>query len=180
MADYQTIVNNLNVMRGNALVEIAPYIDGNPNWVSVGAITELETELDAPIASEENDNADSTDRFNKQELKIKFTQIELLNLDAWEILYGNLIDVEMGSDYTKIFGGGSGSIPNFMCRLTTTEDEKVFKLTAYKCNLTKMFSMKYAKDDDDDTRIKIPVELVGKTDPYRNNYVWELEGPFNG
>lgn len=177
---FQTVVDNLNVMRGNALLEIAPYVDGNPAWVSVGAISDLEVTLDASVAKEENDNADSTDRFNKQELQIKFSQIELLKLDVWEILYGDLVDIEMESDSTQISGGHKSAIPYFMTRLTTENDSRIFKLTAYKCNLQKLFSMKYAKDDAEDNRIKIPVEIVGKTDPYRANKVWNIEGPFNG
>jgi hypothetical protein len=177
---YQTVVDNLNVMRGNALLEVAPYVDGEPAWVSAGAISDLEVEIDASVAKEENDNADSTDRFNKQEAKIKFTQIELLRLDVWEILYGALVDIEMESDSTQISGGHKSAIPYFMTRLTTENDSKVFKFTAYKCNLQKLFSLKYAKDDADDTRLKIPVEIVGKTDPYRGDKVWNIEGPFNG
>ena len=57
MAEFQTVVDNLNVIRGNGLVEVANYIDGDPTWVNVGAVTDLSIEEDAPIAREENDNS---------------------------------------------------------------------------------------------------------------------------
>lgn len=180
MAEYQTTVNNLNVIRGSGLVEVAPYIDGNFSWVSVGAVKGLSVEELFTVAKEENDNADSTDRINKQEIKIAFTQLELLNLDAWEIMRSTLDTIEMGSDSTKIFSGNATEIPYFAVRITTKNSGSPFYLTGYKCQLQKGFNFQYQKDDGEDTRIQNPVEILGRTDPYRNNFVWEIEGAFNG
>lgn len=180
MAEYQTTVNNLNVVRGNGLLEVAPYIDGNPSWVSVGAIKGLSVEEIFSVAKEENDNADSTDRINKQEVSIKFTQLEILNLDVWEILRGDLDTIEMGSDSTKIYSGDKTAIPTFMARITTANGGEPFYFTAYKCQMQKGFSFQYQKDDGDDTRLQNPIEVLGRQDPYRGNFVWELEGEFNG
>lgn len=180
MAEYQTTINNLNVIRGSGLLEVAPYIDGNPSWVSAGAIKGLSAEEIFSIAKEENDNADSTDRINKQEIKITFTQLELLNLDVWEIMRSTLDDIVMGSETTKIFSGAATEIPYFMARITTKNNGEPFYLTAYKCQLQKGFNFQYQKDDGEDTRIQNPLEILGRTDSNRNGYVWEIEGAFNG
>lgn len=180
MAEYQTTINNLNVIRGSGLVEVATYIDGVPTWYDVGAVKDLSVEEEVAVGREENDNADSTDRINKQELKIGFTQLEILNLDVWEIIRGSLDTIEMGSDTTKIFSGNKTEIPFFMLRITTKNSDSPFYFTAYKCNIGKGFSFQYQKDDGEDTRIQNPIELVAKQDPYRNDYVWEMEGGFNG
>jgi hypothetical protein len=180
MAEFQTTVNNANVVRGNGLVEVANFIDGNPTWFNVGAVTELSVEEDAPIAREENDNADSTDRINKQEVKIAFTQLELLNLDVWEIMRSTLDTIQQGSTTTKIFSGNQTEIPFFMLRITTANGGEPFYFTAYRCNLVKGFTFQYQKDDGEDTRIKNPIEIIGKSDSTRNGFVWEIEGSFNG
>lgn len=180
MAEYQTSINNLNVIRGNGLVEVAPYVDGTPAWVSVGAIKSLSVEEIFSVAKEENDNADSTDRVNKQEVAVKFTQLELLNLDVWEIMRSTLDTIIMESTSTKILSGAATEIPFFMLRITTANSGSPVYFTAYKCQLQKGFNFKYQKDDGDDTRIQNPVEIIGRTDPYRRGFVFELEANFNG
>jgi len=180
MAQFQTVVTDLNVMRGNALVEIAAYVDGEPEWIEVGAVTGLKVEPDAPIAREENDNADAVERFNKIEYKIAFNQIEVLKLEAWEILYKGLADIKMNSSTTEISVGHLSAIPLIMVRLTTENDGKTFMGTFFKCNLAKMFGAEYKKDDAEDNRIMIPIELVAKSDSTRANKVFSLEGNFNG
>lgn len=180
MAEFQTTVNNLNVVRGNALVEIAPYTSGDPSWVSVGAVMDLNVTENAPIAKEENDNADSTDRINKQELTISFTQVEILNLDVWEAMRGSLDTITMESQTTKIQSGSKNEIPYCMIRLTTKNNSNTFYLVAYRCNIQKGFEFSYQKDDGDDTRLKNNVELIAKTDPNRGGFVYEIEAPFNG
>lgn len=180
MAEYQTTVNNLNVIRGSGLVEVAPYIDGNPTWVSVGAVKGLSVEEIFTIAKEENDNADSTDRINKQEIKIAFTQLEILNLDVWEILRSTLDTITMESQTTKIQSGNATEIPYFMVRITTANNGSPFYFISYKCQLQKGFNFQYAKDDGEDARIQNPVEILGRTDANRGGFVWEIEGGFNG
>lgn len=180
MAEFQTTVNNLNVVRGSGKVEVAPYTAGNPSWVNVGAIKSLSVEENVTVSKEENDNADSTDRINKQEVSIKFTQLELLNLDVWEILRGTLDTIQQGSETTKILSGDKTEIPVFMVRITTKNNGVPFYFMAYRCQMQKGFAFSFQKDDADDTRIQNPVEIVGKTDSNRNGYVWELESSFNG
>lgn len=175
MPDYQTVVNNLNVIRGNGLLEVANYTSSDPTWFSVGAIQGLSVEEQLTIAKEENDNADSTDRAAKQEVVISFTQLELLNLDVWEIIRGNLDTIVVDSNETKIFSGNKTDLPEFMVRVTTSNSDTPFYLTAYRCTLQKGFTFEYQKDDAEDPRIKNPMEILGKTDSTRNGYVWELE-----
>lgn len=180
MAQFQNTVTDLNVMRGNAVVELAAYTAGEPEWVDVGAIVGLKIEPDAPVAKEENDNADATERFNKIELKVSFTQIEILKLEAWEILYKDLFEIKMNSNTTEISGGHLSAIPQVMIRLTTINDSKLFQMTCFKCTLEKLFGMEYKKDDADDNRIMVPVELKAKSDSNRANKVFNLEANFNG
>lgn len=180
MPQYQTTVNNLNVVRGNALLEIAPYTSGDPVWSSVGAITDLKITEETQIASEANDNADSTDRVNKQEIMISFTQLEILNLDVWEALRGSLDTITMESQTTKIQSGNKSSIPYCMIRTTTSNGSEPFYFIAYKCNIRKGFEFAFQPDDAEDTRIKNAIELIGKTDSNRGGLVYEIQGYFNG
>ena len=180
MAEYQTTVDNLNVVRGNALLEIAPYTSGDPVWTSVGAITDLAITEETQIASEENDNADSTDRVNKQEVMISFTQLEILDLDVWEAMRGSLDTITQESQTTKIQSGNKSGIPYCMIRTTTKNGEEPFYFIAYRCNIRKGFEFAFQPDDAEDTRLKNTVELIGKTDPNRGGLVWELQGYFNG
>lgn len=180
MAEFQTTANNLLMVRGSGKLEVAPYIDGNPSWVDVGAIKGLSVEEIVTVSKEENDNAESTDRINKQEVSIKFTQLELLNLDVWEIMRQGLDTIVQDSSETKIMSGNSSIIPIFMVRITTKNDGGPFYFTAYRCQMQKGFNFQFPKDDADDRRIVNPVELIGKTDFNRNGFVWEMEGNFNG
>lgn len=178
MSEYQTIVNNLDVVRGNGLVEVATYTAGAPSWTSVGAITGLSVEEALTVSKEENDNADSTDRASKQEIKIKFTQMEIMNLTVWGILRSSLDTIVTDSNETKIFSGNKSAIPEFMCRVTTKNDGRTFYFVAYRCTLQKGFTFDYQKDDADDRRIKNPIEIIGKTDANRSGYVWEIGSDF--
>ena len=181
MAEFQTTVNNLNVIRGNGLVEVANYVKGDPDWFNVGAVTDLSVEEDLTVAKEENDNADSTDRVAKQEVKIAFVQLEILNLNVWEIMRGEIDTIVQDSSETKIFSGDKTNIPELMVRITTKNSGTPFYFTAYRATLQKGFAFAYQKDDGEDARIKNPVELLGKTDSYRKGYVWEIESDgFNG
>ena len=105
----------------------------------MGAIKGLSVEENFVVSKEENDNADSTDRVNKQEISIKFTQLEMLNLDAWEIMRSSLDTIEMGSDSTKILSGNKTEIPIFMVRVTTKNNGSPLYFMAYKCNMQKCF-----------------------------------------
>ena len=180
MPQYQTTVDNLNVIRGNALLEVAPYTSGDPSWISVGAITDLSISEEIQVASEENDNADSTDRVNKQEVMISFTQIEILKTDVWEALRGELDTITQESQTTKIQSGNKSEIPYCMIRTTTLNGSEPFYFIAYKCNIRKGFEFAFQPDNAEDTRIKNSVELIGKTDSNRGGLVYELEGYFNG
>jgi hypothetical protein len=180
MAQFQTIVNNLNVMRGNGVLSLAKYTTGEPEWIEAGAIADLNIDPDAPVAREENDNADATERFNKIEFKIGFTQLELLKLEIWEILYDGLADINMNSSTTEIDIGHLSQIPTIMCKIETENDGKHLEAQFFKCSLAKLFSFKYAKDDAEDARIKNPIELLAKSDANRANKVVHLEGNFNG
>ncbi len=180
MAEFQTVVNDLNIVRGNGLLEVAPYIDGTPEWFTVGAIKDLAIEEETVISSEENDNADATDRINKQEVKISFIQLEILNLDVWEIMRSTLDTITVESQITKIQSGNKTEIPYFMCRITTKNNDVPFYFMAYKCNIAKGFSFAYQKDDGDDTRLQNTIEIMTKQDPARGDLVWEIEGTFTG
>lgn len=181
MAEFQTTVTPANLIRGNGLVQFSPYVDGEPDWaVSAGAITDLAVEPDFTLAAEEFDNADKIESISKWDVKLSFTFKELLNLDAWEVLYGSLIDVSVESDETTISGGHNTQIPYFMAKITTLNDGSPVYFTLYKCNLITPFALEYKKDDGDDRIINSPVEIMGKTDPYRAGKVWELKGAFNG
>ncbi len=180
MSQFQTVINNLNVMRGNGLLSLAKYTTGSPEWVEVGAIAGLKIEPDAPVAREENDNADATERFNKIEFKIAFVQLEVLKLETWEILYDGLADIKMNSATTEIDIGHLSQIPTIMVKIETVNDGKHLEAQFFKCSLAKLFSFEYQKDEADDARIKNPIELLAKSDSNRANKVVHLEGDFNG
>lgn len=181
MAEYQTTATSTNMVRGNGKVEVANYVSGDPVWFDVGAVTDLTVEEELSIATEEYDNAVGIDRAYKQEVKLSFTQLEILNLDVWEILRGGLDTITQDSDEIKIKSGDKNTIPFFMCRVTTKNDDKPLYFTAYKCNVQKGFSFQYQKDDAENRVLQNPIEMIAKQDPYRGYYVWELESNyFNG
>lgn len=175
MPSYQTTVNNELVVRGSGLVEVANYTEGNPTWFSVGAITGLNIVENMTIAKEENDNADSTDRVAKQEVTVTFTRYELLNLDVWEILRGDLDTIVVDSNETKIFSGNNTDLPIFMIRTTTSNNGTAYYFTGYRANLAKGFSHAFPADAAEDPRVSEEVEIICKTDSNRNGYVYEIE-----
>lgn len=180
MAEFQTVATSLNMVRGSAKIEVAPYTTGDPSWVDVGAAVGISAVEEVTIATEENDNADSEDRISKQELRISFTRFEVLNLDAWEIMRSSLDTITMESNTTKIQTGNKSTIPRFMVRLTTKNSGGTFYVVAYRCNIVKGMEFSYQKDDSEDTRIQDSVEIIAKTDSARGGLVFELEGPFVG
>jgi hypothetical protein len=171
MPEYQTTVqNDLNILRGNGLVEVSRYKE-TPEWFNVGAITDLVAEEELTISAEENHNTDSEDRVTKQRLKITFNQLEPLNLDVWEIMRAGddyLDTITMNSDQTTIKSGNRSSLPVFMTRITTKNDGKQLVLTGFKCNLTAGFNWCYKADDDEDRRMPSPIELICKPDTLYN------------
>ena len=173
-----TVTNDLNIVRGNALLEIAPWIDGNPTWINVGAITELNVEEIMTIGKEENDNAEAVNKVRKQEIQISFNQIEWLKLDVWEALRRGLDTITLESGNTKIQSGNNSTLPYLLVRLTTDNDSNPITFMAYKCQLNSGFNFSYKKDDDEDTRLFNPVEIIGRTDSSRNDFVWEIQGDF--
>lgn len=174
MAEFQTTGTSLDMIRGSGKLEVAPYIDGAPTWKDVGAIADLSVEENLGIATEEADNIEGVDRVHKQEVNIKFTQLEILASDVWAILRSSLDTIETESDETRIHTGNKTEIPFFMVRITTKNDGRPVYFYAYKCNLKKGFSFDYAKDDAEDRRMKNAIEIVGKQDSARNNFVWSI------
>jgi len=189
MPEFQTTVqSDLNILRGNALIEVSRY-KATPEWINVGAITDLVAEEELAIAAEENHNTDSEDKVTKQRLKVTFNQLEPLNLDVWEIMRGGddaLDTITLNSNETTIKSGNKSTLPSFMIRLTTKNDGKQLILTGFKCNLTLGFNWAYKPDDDEDRRMPSPVEIICKPDPTYNadadgnGYVWSMVGWFNG
>jgi hypothetical protein len=180
MAEFQTVATDLNMVRGSGKVEVAPYTAGDPEWVDAGAIVGLTATEQTTVAVEENDNADSNRRISKQEVLVAFTQLELLNLDVWEIMRGNLDTIQMESQTTKILSGDKTTLNDFMVRITTKNDDKTFTLIIYKANINKGWELAYQKDDGEDTRLQNTVELLGRTDANRGDLVYEIESYFNG
>ena len=182
MADYQTTVTNLNLVRGSGKVEVAPYTTGDPSWIDVGGITGLSVIENMTIATEEYDNAVFSKTVSKQEVTIAFTQLEILNLDVWEVVRGiNLDTITMESQTVKIQSGNKSTLPNFMVRVTTKNDDNgPIYFIAYYCQINKGIEFAYQKDDGEDRRLQNPVELIARADPGRGDLVYELEGPFNG
>ena len=140
-------------------------------YISEKRVAQLAYQINPRIPSE---------LISKWDIKLAFTFKELLNLDVWELLYGTLIDVEVESNETTISGGHNTQIPNFMSKITTLNDGSPVYFTLYKCNLIVPFSLEYKKDDGDDRIINSPVEIMGKTDPYRGGKVFDIRGAFNG
>lgn len=180
MAEFQTVATDLNMVRGSGKIEVAPYTTGDPVWVNAGAMVGLTITEQTTIAVEENDNADSNRRVSKQEILVSFTQLEILNLDVWEITRGNLDTVTQESQTTKIQSGAANTIADFMVRITTKNDDSPVYLIVYKANINKGFEFSYQKDDGEDTRLQNTVEFLGRTDSARGGFVYEIEGPFVG
>jgi hypothetical protein len=174
MAEFQTTGTSLDMIRGSGKLEVATYIDGSPTWYDVGAIADLSVEEMLGIATEEADNVEGVDRVHKQEISIKFTQLEILDSTVWQVLRGALDTVETESDETRIHTGNKTEIPYFMVRITTKNDGRPVYFYAYKCNLKKGFSLDYSKDDAEDRRVKNAIEVVGKQDSARNYFVWSI------
>ncbi len=89
--------------------------------------------------------------------------------------------IEVDYDYTpaasvKYVSGDKAELPWFMVRITTKNDGNPFYFTAYKCKIRRGKKFTYAKDDDKDRRVKMPIEIVCKPDPlYHSSLVYETE-----
>jgi len=181
MSEYQTTVTALNLIRGSGKLEVAAYTTGDPSWVDVGGITGLSVVENLTIANEEYDNAVPSKTVSKQELVVSGVQLEILNLDVWEIIRGDLDTIVQESQTSKIQSGDKSVLPNFMVRVTTKNDDNgSIYLIGYYCNINKGFEFAYQKDDGEDRRLQNSFEFVGRGDPGRGSKVYELEGPFNG
>jgi hypothetical protein len=181
MAEYQTTATDLNLIRGSGKLEVANYTSGDPTWYDVGGITGLTVTENQTISTEEYDNAVYNKTVSKQEVTIAFTQLELLNLDVWEILRGGLDTITQESQTTKIQSGGSSTLPDFMVRITTKNGTNgPIYFIAYFCTVNKGLELAYQKDDGEDRRLQNSCEFVGRSDPNRGDFVFEIEGPFNG
>ncbi|UCF13192.1 MAG: hypothetical protein JSW06_02765 [Thermoplasmatales archaeon] len=178
MPEFQTTVNNNLVVRGSGKLEVAPYTSGTPAWVNVGAIKSLVTNEELTVSEEENDNADSTSRVSKQEVTISFIQLELLNLDVWEIMRGSIDTIIQDSNETKILSGNKSDVPKFMVRITTKNDSKTLYFMAYNCTIKSGFTFEYQADEAEDARIQNPLEILCKTDSNRNGLVFEIESNY--
>jgi len=181
MAEYQTTSTDLNLIRGSGKVEVAPYTTGDPAWVDVGGIIGLTFNENQTISTEEFDNAVYNKRVSKQEVIIGFTQLEHANLDVWEIMRGDLDTITMESQTTKIQSGNKSSLPDFMLRITTKNDDNgPWYFMAYRCTVNKGFEYSFQKDDGEDRRLQNTVEILGRSDSGRGDLVWEIDGPYNG
>lgn len=181
MPEYQTSATDLNLIRGSGKVEVANYTTGDPTWYDVGGVIGLTVTEALTVSTEEYDNAVYDKTVSKQEVTIAFTQLELLNLDVWEILRGGLDTITQESQTTKIQSGNSNDLPDFMVRVTTKNGSNgPIYFIAYKCTVNKGLELAYQKDDGEDRRLQNPVEFMGRSDSARGNHVWEMEGPFNG
>jgi hypothetical protein len=182
MAEYQTTSTDLNLIRGSGKIEVAPYIDGDPTWFDVGGIIGLTVTENQVISTEEFDNAVYNKRVSKQEVTIAFTQLELLNLDVWEIMRGNLDTITQETNNVKIQSGNKSTINDFMVRITTKNDDNgPIYFMAYRCTINKGFELAYQKDDGEDRRLQNAVEILGRSDANRGDLVYEIESTaFNG
>jgi len=181
MAEYQTTATSLNIIRGSGKVEVANYTSGDPTWFDAGGVIGLSAVENMTISMEEYDNAVYSKRVSKQEITIAFTQLELLNLDVHEIMRGDLDTITMESQTTKIQSGAGSELNNFMVRITTLNDDNgPVYLIAYYCNINKGFEWTYQKDDGEDRRLQNAVEIIGRSDPARGDFVYEIEAPYNG
>lgn len=181
MAEYQTVATDLNLIRGSGKVEVAQYTTGDPTWFDAGGIIGLTAAENIVISQEEYDNAEYTKRVSKQEVTVGFTQLELLNLDIWEIMRGGLDVVTQESQTSKIKSGNATVLNEFMVRITTLNDDNgPFYLIVYKCTINKGFELTFPKDDGEDRRIQNAVEIMGRVDTGRGGFVYEIEAPFQG
>lgn len=181
MSEHQTTATSLNIIRGSGKVEVANYTTGDPTWFDAGGIIGLSVVENMTISMEEYDNAVYIKRVSKQEVTIAFTQLELLNLDVWEIMRSDLDTITQESQTTKIQSGAATELNDFMVRITTLNDDNgPVYFMAYRCNVNKGFEWTYAKDDGEDRRLQNAVEIIGRSDPDRGDFVYEIEAPFNG
>lgn len=74
----------------------------------------------------------------------------------------------------KYVSGDKVELPWFMVRITTKNDGSTFYFTGYKAKIRAGKKFTYPKDDDNDRRVKAPIEIVCKTDPlYHSDLVYE-------
>lgn len=182
MAEYQTTSTELNLIRGSGKVEVANYTSGDPTWYDVGGIIGLTVNENQVISTEEFDNAVYNKRVSKQELIIGFTQLEILNLDVWEIIRGGIDTITQESNNVKIQSGNKSTLNDFMVRVTTKNDDNgPIYLMAYRCTINKGFELAYQKDDGEDRRMQNAVEILARSDSARGDLVYEIQSTaFNG
>ena len=182
MAEYQTTSTDLNLIRGSGKVEVANYTTGDPVWHDVGGIIGLSVTENVTVSTEEFDNAVYNKRLTKQEVTIGFTQLELLNLDTWEIVRGGVDTITQESNNVKIQSGNKSQLDDFMVRITTKNDDNgPVYFMAYRCTMNKGLELAYQKDDGEDRRMQNSVEFLARSDSARGDLVWEIESTaFNG
>jgi len=174
-------------LRGSGKVEVAAYENypsgyfadpgsGGPEWFNIGAISELNATEEFTLSEEEYDNVESEDAITQQNIIITFNQYELANQMVWETMRGDLDTITDQSDSWKVQSGNKSTMPKFIIRITTKNDDKPFYFIGFRANLRKGFTFAFAKDDGDDRRVFNPIEIVCKIDSlYNDGLVWEAE-----
>jgi hypothetical protein len=70
--------------------------------------------------------------------------------------------------------GNSTVLPWFMVRITTKNTLRPYYFIGYKCKIRTGKKFTYPKDEDKDPRVKVPIEIVCKTDAlYHNNMIYK-------
>lgn len=79
-------------------------------------------------------------------------------------------DIVIDYDYTptasvKTQSGNKTELTKFMVRITTKNDGNTYLITFYYSNISTGKSFEYKKDDDEDRRLGVPVEIACKSLP---------------
>lgn len=61
--------------------------------------------------------------------------------------------------------GNKADLTKFQARITTKNDDNTYIIEFYYGNIRKGMSLEYSKDDDNDRRVGMPIELIFKTLP---------------
>jgi len=188
MPEFQTVIQDSTALfRGSGKLEVAAYQDypggffadsgsGGPEWFDVGAIAELNLEEQWTLSEEEYDNVESEDAVTKQNVVITFNQYEVASEDVWKAMRESLDTITDTSESWNIKSGNKSTMPKFVSRITTKNDDKPFYYIGYRSNLRKGFTFAFQKDDGEDRRVFNPVEIICKTDSlYNSGLVFEMD-----
>jgi hypothetical protein len=108
-----------------------------------------------------------------------YEQVQMPNGD-WGILFMTIDeaaalttieqDITVTYDYTPSASvtwksGNKSVLPKFMARITTKNDDNTFIVEFYYGNIKKGLGLEYSKDDDNDRRVGMPIEIMFKTLP---------------